>query len=225
VATETDVPSDALFAAIRAADASTVQELLDAEPNLLAARDAQGLSPLMVALYHNASAIADWLLGRLPQDSLTIHEAAATGNVARLEQLLAQDPQAVNAWSPDGFQPLGLAAFFGRTGASELLLQRGGDVNTPARHPFGVTALHAALASPNPEFARALIAAGADVNATQSGGETPLHEAAFNGYLDLARLLLEHGANPAATDSKGRTPFELAREREQTAVAELLEGR
>src|SRR5262249_19685720 len=187
--------------------------------------DAQGLSPLMVALYHNAPAIADLLLGRLPQDSLTLHEAAATGNAARLEQLLAQDPQAVNAWSPDGFQPLGLAAFFGRTEASELLLHRGGDVNTPARHPFGVTALHAALASPKPEFARVLIAAGADVNAAQSGGETPLHEAAFNGYLELARFLLEHGANPAATDSKGRTPIELAREREQTAVAELLEGR
>src|SRR5438552_2158745 len=114
--------ADALFTAVRAGDAASAQRLLEAEPRLASATDAQGLSALMVALYYNQTAIADLLLERLRVESLTIHEAAATGNVARLEELLAEHPADVNAWSPDGFQPLGLAVFFGRPDAATLLL-------------------------------------------------------------------------------------------------------
>ncbi len=215
-------PSDALFAAIRAGDPDRVHELIDAQPGLATAAGADGLSPLMTALYYNQRAIADVLLGHLPAGSLTIHEAAATGNVARLEELLGADSSAVNAWSVDGFQPLGLAAFFGHARAVDLLLGRGGEINTKARHPFGVTALHAAMAGPDPEIARTLIAAGADVNATQNSGETALHEAAFSGYVELAKLLLEHGADRSAVDSKGRTAAQIARERGHPELADLL---
>jgi uncharacterized protein len=225
VATDLTASADALFSAIRACDSAAVADLLSAKPDLLGARDQQGLSPLMVALYHNQHAIADFLLSQLAADNLTIHEAAATDNVARIERLLAENPADVNAWSPDGFQPLGLAAFFGHLEAAQLLLARGGEVNTPARHPFGVTALHAAMASSHPEFARVLIAAGAEVNARQSGGSTPLHEAAFCGYLELAAFLVEHGADVAAVDDQGRTAAHKAREQGHTAVAEFLEQR
>jgi ankyrin repeat protein len=139
-----------------------------------------------------------------------------------VETILATDPAAVNAWSPDGFQPLGLAAFFGREAALDLLLARGGEINTVARHPFGVNALHAALAGPRPDLGRRLIEAGADVNAAQRSGTTPLHETAFNGSLELTQLLLEHGANPAATNGQGVTPEAVARERGHTALADLL---
>ena len=213
---------DALFAAIRAGDAARVQALLEERPELVSTTNAEGLSPLMTALYFNQSAIAQLLLARLPAESLTIHEAAAVGALPRLEQVLADDPAAVNTWSADGFQPLGLAAFFGQPAAVELLLGRGGEINTRARHRFGVTALHAALAGPTPEIAHTLIVAGADVNAAQNSGETALHETAFNGALELTRLLLEHGADRAARNDQGRTPAEVARERGHTAVAELL---
>jgi ankyrin repeat protein len=215
---------EALFSAVTAGDRDAVRGLLERQPELIASRNADGLSPLVVALYHHQADLAQDLLARLRPEQLSIHEAAAVGNVARLEQLLADDPLSVNAWSPDGFQPLGLAAFFGQPAAVDVLLARGGEVNTRARHPFGVNALHAALAGPTPEVARALIAAGADVNAAQAGGGTPLHETAFSGYLELTQLLLERGANPAAVDNQGRTPLDVARERGQTAVADLLAG-
>ena len=177
----------------------------------------------MDALYHGRSDDAQRLLAESGPERLSIHEAAALGVVPRLEQLLAQNPSDVNAWSTDGFQPLQLAAFFGRPEAVELLLARGAELSTPARHQFHVTALHAALAGPTPEVARALVAAGADVNARQQGGVTPLQEAAANGAVDLVRLLLEHGADPAARDDNGRTAADWARERGQTAVLEILE--
>ena len=41
-----------------------------------------------------------------------------------------------------------------------------------------------------------LLAAGADVNATQHGGYTPLHEAAQHGDVELVELFLSAGADP-----------------------------
>jgi ankyrin repeat protein len=181
------------------------------------------LSPIMDALYHGRSDEAERLLAERGPDRLSIHEAAAMGVLARLARLLGQDPSGVNAWSTDGFQPLQLAAFFGRPDAVELLLARGAEVSTPARHQFHVTALHAALAGPTPHVAHALVAAGADVNARQQGGVTPLQEAAANGAVDLVRLLLAHGADPAARDDNGRTAADWARERGHTVVVEMLE--
>jgi uncharacterized protein len=184
---------------------------------------AAAVSPIMDALYHGHADEAERLLAEGGPAALNVHEAAAMGAIERLEQLLDQNPADVNAWSADGFQPLQLAAFFGRPEAVELLLARGAEVSTPARHQFHVTALHAALAGPTPDVARTLIAAGADVNARQQGGVTPLQEAAANGALDLVGLLLERGADPAATDDNGRTAADWARDRGQTAVVELLE--
>ncbi len=180
------------------------------------------LSPIMDALYHGRADEAQRLVADASPDSLTIHEAAAAGVVPRLEQLLASDPATLNAWSPDGFQPLQLAAFFGRRQAVELLLARGAEVNTHARHEFHVAALHAALAGPDHEIARLLVAAGADVNSRQQGGGTPLHEAAQNGEVELVRLLLEHGADPKATDDQHRTAADFAREQSHTEVVDFL---
>ena len=184
--------------------------------------DNDTLSPILDALYHGRRDDAQRLLEAAGAETLSVHEAAAMGVVPRLTALLDADPSSANAWSSDGFQPLGLACFFGRRAAADLLLSRGGEVNTPARHPFHVTALHAALASPDPDFAVPLIAAGADVNARQQGGATPLHETAHSGYVDLTRLLLEHGADPLAQNDRGQTPAQVATERGHPEVAQLL---
>jgi uncharacterized protein len=184
---------------------------------------AEVVSPILDALYHGRVADAEQLLAAAGPPSLTIHEAAAMDAVARIAQLADADPQAVNAWSPDGFQPLGLAAFFGRRQAVELLLARGAEVNTHARHQFHVAALHAALAGPQPSIARLLIDAGADVNSRQQAGVAPLHETAQNGDLELTRLLLDHGADPSAINDQGKTPADTAREYGHTEVAALLE--
>src|SRR5262245_35428413 len=111
------------------------------------------ISPIMDALYHGRTDDANRLLAATSPEALSVHEAAAMGVQPRIDQFLAEDPSLVNACSPDGFQPLGLACFFGRRQAAELLLARGGELNTPARHPFHVTALHAAMASSEPGFA------------------------------------------------------------------------
>jgi ankyrin repeat protein len=181
------------------------------------------VSPILDALYHGRVDEAERLLAEVGPHTLTIHEAAAMGAVGPIGQLLDADPSAVKAWSSDGFQPLGLAAFFGRLEAVQLLLARGGEVNTHARNPLNVAALHAALAGPQPGIATLLIAAGADVNARHQGGFTPLHTTAHIGDVDLTRLLLDHGADPSVANDDGKTPADIARAQGHAAVVTFLE--
>jgi ankyrin repeat protein len=185
--------------------------------------ESASVSPILDALYHGQRAAAEQLAAAAGPAALSIHEAAALGQRPRLEQLLGTDPTLVNAWSSDGFQPLGLACFFGQREAAELLLARGAELNTAARHPFHVTALHAALAGPEPGIAAVLIAAGAEVNARQQGGFTPLHTTAHSGLLELTRLLLLNGADPTLANDAGQTPAAIAREHHHPDVLQLLE--
>ena len=55
-----------------------------------------------------------------------------------------------------------------------------------------------------------LLAAGADVNATQHGGYAPLHEVAASGDVELVELFLSAGADVGARTADGRTPVEVA---------------
>lgn len=70
---------------------------------------------------------------------------------------------------------------------------------------------------------RALIALGADVNATHSRSHRILAVAAKAGNIDAVRLLLQHGADAGARDGWGKTAFDYARKYKRTAVMALLE--
>ena len=60
---------------------------------------------------------------------------------------------------------------------------------------------------------KAQLAAGADVNAANKGGETALILACALGHLEAARALVAAGANVNAVDEDGSTPLNLARGR------------
>jgi ankyrin repeat protein len=211
-----------VFEAIVAGDRGAVSRVLDQQPELVSSPNDAGLSPLVVALYHGKRDIAADILARVPPEQLSVHEAASAGVVSRLRQVLDADPSQANAWSADGFQPLGLAAFFGHGEAIDVLLAAGAEVNSQSRNQQEVSALHAALAGPAPELSRVLIAAGADVNAAQRSGTRPLHEAAHIGSLELVELLLVHGADPLAADSQGRTALDFAAQGGHAEVAARL---
>jgi len=74
-----------------------------------------------------------------------------------------------------------------------------------------------------PRIARALVQAGADVNA--HGGvtaATPLHMAARRGFVDIAQVLLDLGADAQAKDRKNETPLQRAINCRQRGMIELL---
>jgi uncharacterized protein len=181
------------------------------------------VSPVLQALYEGRTADADALLAEHP--TLDIFEAAALGRTERARELLDADPKLVGAWSPDGFQALHLAAFFGRADTADLLLERGADAASLSRHEFvKVTPLHSAVAAEGAEDLRTvevLLARGAPVDARAEGGGTPLHSAAFNGNVPIVEALLAHGADPDAAKDDGKTPLDLAREQRHDDVVQI----
>lgn len=178
------------------------------------------VSEILQAKYRGNDARVDELLqsGHV----LNIFEAAATGQTARVRELLAANPSMVNDYAPDGFHPLGLAAFFGNQAAVEALLQSGADVNQQSREAMKVSALHSSAAARRPDIAALLLAKGANPNVRAEGGGTVLHEVAITGQIDLAEMLLRHGADVNATDNSGRTPFAYAVEGKKDAMAAWL---
>ncbi len=214
-----------VFQAIEVDDLERVRELVAADPTVGKQRNAEGVSALLAAQYHGRGAIGEELIRPAPE--LDVFEAAAYGRSDRLAELLAEEPALANAWSPDGFQPLGLAVFFGHVGAARLLVEHGADVNTPARHAFIKAApIHSATAASEPAARLALtellLDRGADPNAAQEGGFTPLHAAAQHGDADVARLLLARGAEASAATDDGKTAAAIAQEQDQGELAELL---
>jgi ankyrin repeat protein len=153
------------------------------------------MSRLLEALYAGQDEQVAELLAAGPE--LDVFEAAAFGRTERLRELLDEDAARADAFGEDGFQPLGLACFFGHVEAARLLLERGADPNTLARNEhIRTNALHAAAAGENKDeptrygLCGLLLEHGADPSIPQGGSEFRAIDAARgNGDERLERLL------------------------------------
>jgi ankyrin repeat protein len=214
--------SNKFFKAIQKGNRGEVERMLRGTPDLILAKDEKNLSPVMTAMYYHEFEIANLLLDRMV--ALTVFEAAATGRLVHLISNLAHKPELVNAYSDDGFQPLGLAAYFGKTEAVKYLLKAGADVNSPAKNPLGVTPLQSAVAGRHLEITKLLLEAGASPNVRERGGYTPLHAAAQNGDVEIVRSLIFGGANVEALSEMSEKPIDMAIKAGHQEVVNLLKA-
>jgi ankyrin repeat protein len=177
-----------LIAAVKAGDTETIR----AHAAHAAAEHESGLSLILLALFHRQPEAAQTLLEADPP--LGVLEAAALGRADLLHELLEAEPERLNDRTPEGFDPIGLAAFLGGPEAVGVLLEHGADPNGDPRNPMQVRPVHAAAAAHDRESLRLLLEAGADPNARQQGGHTPLDAARHSDDAEMAELLLAHGA-------------------------------
>jgi uncharacterized protein len=156
------------------------------------------VTEIMQALYRGDDETAR----RLAETAeLDVFEAASLGDVARLGELLGEDPALAQTRSDDDFTALHYAAFFDGPDAARLLLEHGADVNAFADNELGVHPLNSAAAAGRRDVAAILLEHGADPNAQTARGFTPLDAAREKGDDDLAELLRSHGAR----DEPGKT--------------------
>jgi ankyrin repeat protein len=214
---------DSIFELVRSGNLELVREVLAHDPRVAAERDAHGISAVMHACYRQNADILAALVDADPP--LDVFDAAAIGRTARLLEILREDAAAAQAWSPDGFTPLHLAAYFGHSDAVDLLLAHGADARAVARNPMLLTALHSAVAGRHHAIVARLLEHGADVDAAQAGGWTALHAAAQHGDADTVDLLLAHGADRHVQADDGRDAAAMAVQRGHADLSARLGGR
>jgi ankyrin repeat protein len=188
--------------------------------NQVIAMPTEQISEILQAKYRGNNARVEELLKSGP--ALNIFEAAATGQADRVRELIAAHPALLNAYAPDGFHPLGLAAFFGNKATVEVLLHAGADVNQQSRESMKVSALHSAAAARRPDIVEILLAKSANPNLPAEGGVTVFHEAGATGQIEVAEMLLKGGGDINATDGSGRTPLAHALDTQHEAMAGWL---
>lgn len=136
---------------------------------------------------------------------LSIHEAAARGDLTTVKKLVEVRPELTRLTNQIGQTALHEAVQMGHHRAVRYLLAKGAEVN--ARFFLG-TPLHlAAGRNGSKRIAQLLLDKGAEVDAKDNQNETALHKAALHNQAAVARLLLAHGADANARDDSGRTPL------------------
>ena len=201
-----------LMESIKSGDTAGITSILIVSPELARARDAHGVSMICLSIYLGQREIADQLAqGRTDLD---IFEASTLGDTRRVTALVSAQDDLKNAFSPDGYHPLGYACFFGHRALFDYLMSVGADVNAPSRNAMKVCPIHSAAATNDPELAlymaQALIDKGADVNALQQGSNTPLQEAGQRGHAELIDALLAAGADKSLRNDEGNNAVGLA---------------
>ena len=217
------VLSQDFIAAVTEGNAAKVQEMLAAQPELATAKDKNGLSALLTAVFRQKTAVIQAILSA--GAPLDMPEAAAVGHTDRVRELARKDKASVNAYDVAGFFPLGLAVFFGHRETAEALIALGADVNQRSRESMKVSPLHSAMAAGRLDVAKILLKHGANPNAASEGDFRPLHEAAARGRFDIVRVLLDAGADINARSADGKTPLAFAAERKQDAMVAFLKSK
>jgi ankyrin repeat protein len=136
------------------------------------------------------------------ENGLTLLEAAASaGDLAFVKDLLSEGV----AVDPPGRlgAALGAAARAGQLEVTEELLRNGATVKASVDE----SALMVATISGNPRVIRALVRAGAQVDAKDLIGRTALNWSVGYGHPEAVKALLDLGADPSIPDNQGKTPL------------------
>lgn len=180
---------------------------------------------------------------------ISIFDAAKTGAVARIREILAASPGLVSVKDTAfGATPLHWAALRGQVESARVLLDKGADVaavnndgETPldvarrARKPNVEQLLAAAGSSPKIRFFQAVREGDEDAVAElldtepklvkerdAAFGATALHWAALRGHTNVVELLLERGAEAGARNTAGETARDVALRAKREDVVALL---
>jgi ankyrin repeat protein/L-ascorbate metabolism protein UlaG (beta-lactamase superfamily) len=138
----------------------------------------------------------------------TIHETIDQGDSAAAAAMLDANPALLNDRLPNGRTPLHTAAYNGKLGIVQLLLDRGADPNATTN--TGSAPLHGATLYGHEAVVKLLVAGGANVNTANQSGYTPLVNAATFGSVPAMKCLIDASASIEGTTANGMIPLHAA---------------
>ncbi|CAL4110590.1 unnamed protein product, partial [Meganyctiphanes norvegica] len=127
----------------------------------------------------------------MKMETMTLNQAAASGNIEVLKSILSGDPD-VDIDIGDGKEatPLHLAATCGHLQVLELLIEHGASVNCTNEHRQ--TPLHLAVEKGHVAIVEALLKAGAEADVRErKKGRTPLHIGTIHNAIPILKLIME----------------------------------
>ena len=153
-----------------------------------------------------------------------LHAAVSAGDAGKAALLLDRGAEMEATVTPPGFTPLHVAAVLGDASTVRMLLKRGAKANARIAGFGNTTAIIEASFAGFPDVVRALVDAGADINAYDDDRRTALMYAVWRdpGYTDVADVLLKAGADLAIKMPDGKSALALAQESGNTRFVELL---
>ena len=162
-----------------------------------------------------------------------IFDAASDGDLAKVKELVEDDPDIVFFKSDVGAKtlttPLAFAAINNHLDVAKYLLDHKADPN--AKDVDNQTPLIGAVCYDHKEMVELLLSSGANINAVDTNaaldkdtahGRTALHYAAFSGFKNIVQVLLDHNADINIEDRNRETPLGLAKINGHKDVVELL---
>lgn len=154
-------------------------------------------------------------------------ETAATDDeereIRRIQAMIKNSPDLINAPSSSGSTPLHTAASQGQLTVARFLLDNKANVN--ARNNSRETPLTLAAMQGHKAMVELLLSRDADVNTPGGGSYTALHYAASRGFNALVETLMAKQAVIDARNNGGETPLHLAAAVGHVAIAEALLNR
>jgi ankyrin repeat protein len=235
------LPRAPIHDAAQSNNTATLDELLNANPELINLPGPCGRTPLHFAASSGSLEATKMLLQKganinaRDQYGCTPLLLTVYGFQTEIVKLLAASGANVNLGDNGGRTPLHQAACASPTEIVVILLKNGANPNAQDRN--GVTPLHEAARTADEEVLELLLKNNADVairHRTYWGpakplemplrqpGGTALHDAVQWGRCDLVRILVTHKADVNAKDDDGRTPLQVAIDKADSKMIDLL---
>lgn len=187
-------PPPSIHRAVRDDNTLAIRQWLARDMDLLNVRDADGMTPLHVAIAKNKMRAFDFLIA----SGANIHMVTGPS----LMKIDRDDGTVAFRTTRGQWTPLHLAAFANRLQMAKVLISKGARVGI--RNDLGETSLFLAAKEGHVGMIRLLIGHGADINETpRKGGFSPLMAATFNGHLEAGQMLVANGAVPDMLSAAG----------------------
>ena len=188
-----------LYGAITYVDYPHAIDILEENPNFLNQKDANGDTPLMLA----------------------IKSAKRHNTSAELIDLLLYKRADVNISNDNGITPLHLASMYNVSRLVQKLINKRAIIdakdiknNTPL--------IYACMNNDGINVVKLLISNGANINLKGEGGNTPLHIASSKNNFVIVEELFKNNVDTSGINNNGKTALDLAAENDSIDVLKYL---